>query len=44
MPVELLITGAAAIATILATYFVWRAVREGKDTVVSSQRASDRVG
>lgn len=31
--VELLVTGVAAVATILATYFAWRAVREGKDTV-----------
>lgn len=31
--IELMITGAAALATILATYFAWRAVREGKDTV-----------
>lgn len=31
--IELLITGAAGFATIAATYFAWRAVREGKDTV-----------
>lgn len=30
---NLVLTGASAVATIVATYFAWRAVREGKDTV-----------
>ena len=31
--IELVIAGLGAIATVTATYFAWRAVREGKDTV-----------
>lgn len=31
---ELIIAGVAAVATISATFFAWRAVREGKETVV----------
>lgn len=36
--VELVITGAAAIATILATYFAWRAVHEGRETVTVARK------
>lgn len=32
--IDLIVTGLSAIATILATYFAWRAIREGRSTVV----------